>query len=66
MGGCKVSKRIRIFYQHISKEYEHIDSDGIARIGFGYVKIPENMREAKEFVDEYSKPVSNLQIEINP
>jgi DNA-directed RNA polymerase subunit RPC12/RpoP len=49
------------FYQHISKEYEYIDANGIVRICSGYVKIPETMREAKEFVEGYSKPVTDIQ-----
>ena len=53
------------FYQHISKEHEYIDSNGIAKICSGYAKIPETMREAKEFVKEYSKPVTDSQPESN-
>lgn len=53
------------FYQHISKQYEYIDSNGIAIICSGYEKIPETMREAKEFIEEYSKPKIDLQPESN-
>lgn len=65
MGCRRVSKRKWIFYQHIGKEYDYIDSTGVAEIRYGYAKIPETMREAKEFVDEYSKPVTDSQPESN-
>ena len=35
------------FYHHIMREFECIDSNGIAKIVSGYAKIPETMREAK-------------------
>ena len=47
------------FYHHIMREFECIDSNGIARIISGYAKIPETMREEKEFIEEYSKPVTD-------
>ena len=47
------------FYHHIMREFECIDSNGIARIISGYAKIPETMRETKEFTEEYSKPVTD-------
>ena len=53
------------FYQHINIKYEYIDSNGTATICSGYVKIPETMREAKEFVNQYRKPVTDLQSEDN-
>ena len=35
------------FYHHIMREFECIDSNGIARIISGCAKIPETMKEAK-------------------
>ena len=55
----------RFFYQHIYEEYEYIGSNGIAKIRSGYAKIPETMKEVKEFVDEYSKPITDSQPENN-
>ena len=58
-------KENRFFYQHIRREFEYIDSNGIANIGIGYAKIPETMREAKEFVNQYRKPSTDLHSESN-
>ena len=41
------------------REFECIDSNGIAKIVSGYAKIPETMRKTKEFTEEYSKPVTD-------
>lgn len=61
----KYLKENGFFYQHISKKYEYVGYNGIVRICSGYAKIPETMREAKELVDEYFKPVTDSQPENN-
>ena len=41
------------FYHHIMREFECIDSNGIARIVSGYAKIPETTRAINELVNQY-------------